>query len=867
MKPDSRHRRALLDRLRFLLRLLSFTAILVAVVTLFIIWNIQPEVFQIENNEQYLAILQGEQGVTLQTYALILTSCAGIIVLTILLEFLSLLVGGLGRRSLIGTNALLQIVLATAILIALNVYSFQHYWRYDLTREQQFTLPEAVVKELRKLQGETTIVVLQQHKTFGQLSAKPDRYDYAAERKIIEKIRDLVDQFRELGPRFRVTILDVEQEGFDDQLKALTENKPALLHAIQNAPENSIFFYANERVQRLSFNDFYQLDKTASRQANPNSEGKARGNLILRPQGVQSFVQRIFSIQEKRPKVAFAVIHEVLSSQAGQGLQQELSASGLRKTLEEYGFDVVDVILKKWGNGPPKAAAYNREENRIDRLENQINVAQKRLQRISYNIQVVEKDLKYLEDVKNTIDDVKKYLQRKARFTEFTQEDRRDVISYYRTQLQSLNSLRKDSLEDIAKLQSSLQEIYGKEQLLEDRRVTDLEDKFKRILSDCDMLIIPRMTISNTINMNENIPPELYSLSREQITAIKDFMKKGKPVFACLGPINDESGFSEQMVDGFERLLNDCGIELGKDTILYDGETESFALRQAGEIFSSSNVETQSVSFSKNEPKVEKKDKAVSNGDNQHGTKTRNEKMNPIGSAMRLTEKNVDTKLNIPLRYLRPIYLLPGWENKLSYNAEFVYSGENSWNEESPFPRVVRSGNRELLLIPEFDVTERTNPKWGTHEEERRGPFPVGVAIETTIPIEWIDEKFSNNKEIAALAGMVDHGLLAGLMSAYALQDKKYHQREKERIAVIGQGSIFNGGELSPARQKLLLHTCNWLLHRDYLLPNEKLPIWNYPRIALKDQEKSFWHWGAFLGLPLFFAYIGTVVLMMRRVR
>ena len=107
---------------------------------------------------------------------------------------------------------------------------------------------------------------------------KPDARDYAAERKVVEKVHDLVDQFRELGPQFRVVVLDVEEEGFDNKLAHETENEPELRAAIDSATENSIFFHAKgtNRVQRLSFNEFYQLEKTASKDANPGSDGKAR---------------------------------------------------------------------------------------------------------------------------------------------------------------------------------------------------------------------------------------------------------------------------------------------------------------------------------------------------------------------------------------------------------------------------------------------------------------------------------------------------------------------------------------------------------------------------------------------------------------
>src|SRR5947209_7318695 len=109
------------------------------------------------------------------------------------------------------------------LLVGLNLFSFHHYVRADWTRDRQFTLSPALREKLGRLRGDTTIVVYQRHKTFGQLTDKPDAYDYAAERKVVEKVKDAVDQFRELGPQFRVVVLDVEEEGFNAKLDGLVD--------------------------------------------------------------------------------------------------------------------------------------------------------------------------------------------------------------------------------------------------------------------------------------------------------------------------------------------------------------------------------------------------------------------------------------------------------------------------------------------------------------------------------------------------------------------------------------------------------------------------------------------------------------------
>ena len=255
----------------------------------------------------------GARGQKVQVASAMLAAGAAVVVLVLVLELVVGLKNAAGRRSAMGGNVVVQITLALALLVGFNIWSFGHYRRWDLTRDRNFTLDKDLARRLRELRGETTIVVYQQHKTFGRLSDKPDRYDSAAERKVVEKVKDLVDQLREFGTQFRVVVLDVEEEGFDRKLLAETARFPGLAAAIDAAPENSILFCDGTHVQRMNFNEFYQLDKTASKEADGG-----RGNLVLLSQGVEPFARRLLAIEEKKPRVGVAVIHELLSTRRGE---------------------------------------------------------------------------------------------------------------------------------------------------------------------------------------------------------------------------------------------------------------------------------------------------------------------------------------------------------------------------------------------------------------------------------------------------------------------------------------------------------------------------------------------------------------------
>jgi len=239
--------------------------------------------------ERLSAAGKGAHGEFARDAAWILAVGGAIAILTLGFELVNAVFFSGSRRTAAGAVATLGGVAALVTLVAVNTYSFTHYRRYDTTRDQRFTLPPELATELSKLRASspTTIVVLQKHRMFGTLTDERDSYTKAAEEKVTEKVRDLVDQFREFGPQFNVEVLDTEAFGYQKHLEAVTKDAPELKAAIDAAPENSIFFHANKRVQRLSFNEFLQLDKTASK-ATEGSE-----NLVLIPQGIDTFARRI----------------------------------------------------------------------------------------------------------------------------------------------------------------------------------------------------------------------------------------------------------------------------------------------------------------------------------------------------------------------------------------------------------------------------------------------------------------------------------------------------------------------------------------------------------------------------------------------
>ncbi len=836
--------------IRFLMRFLGLTGILAAVAGALVLaagesgrlsFATVREAFRGHGNPVEIGAI----------YAFVGGLAIGLLVMAF--EFVAGVRQAAGRRSAMGMNVVVQVVLAIAILIGINVWSFDyyhqgHYVRLDCTRDRAFTLPTSVTAQLSRLRDETTVVVNYQHQDRNRFSRKKsDRYDSQAERKVVEKVRDLVDQLREFGPQFHVVVLDVDDEDYDAKFEAATAKFPGLKQAIADAPESSIFFCAGKNIQRLDFHEFLQLDKTASKEAN-----SGRGNLVLMKQGVEPFVRRVLAIEEKKPKIGVAVIHEWLST---HGSLNDLSLAGMKKSLTTNGFNVEDILLKRWGENGPESAAYTFEENRLDVLEEELADLNESIPVIRTNRDEMIKNIKIFRE--STLDQLSETFRDQLGGRNLTEQERKLNLDRFETLVTALSSEFEQREEERQKDEIELATLTSQESVVEGRRITDVKEKTSRLLADCDLLIIPRMTIIDLIN-GQRIASRYYKLADPQIAAIRAFIRSGKPVFVLFGPTNDSSeGLPQETTDGgpIEQMLADLGIVLGKQTILYTAESRAFAERRVNPLGGGQAVDVPPLSFD-------------SIGTRSLADAAR--QPNPVQSGLRLLERSVGQRLDMKLRYPRPVYFASIRERP-EYRGEFLFTDPATWNEAKPFP--------ERAYTPRFEPAKPDDPTKGTRDEERRGPFPIGVAVQTTVPPELLDDKYRAFK-VAALtmaARMSAGGIPASLAAESLVPTDPYTKRDKKykpvpiRAAAIGHGGVFasadaNQPDLSPAKEQLLLQTVNWLLGRDDRLPHAS-KVWQYPRIQLSDRDRTLWRWGAALVLPGLFAYFGFVVLLMRRMR
>ncbi len=821
-----------LSRLRLLVRLLGLTGLVLALVGLNLA-HVQGGVPSLEEGwTNLLAAVQGggdESALHPETAYLCLFGMA-LLLLALFVEVILISRKAAFRRSASGLNAAAQVALALVLLAGVNLFSFTHYSRIDWTRSKQFTLSAEVEDELRKLRGETTIVVLQQRRKTEFAEDQFEDYDAAAEGVVIEKVRDLAEQLRQFSSqRLRIVILDARRKEYRNRLVEETKDRPGLRQAIKEAPENSLLFYTRddrgkEHVQRLGFDAFLQLDKTASRKAN---DGK--GNLVLLEKGVEPILRRVINLEERRPRVGFLVCHTLLST---KGKVPMYTAEGLGKMLANHGFDVRDIVLKSETTGDATSATL--EETRVEELRDTQGGLAEAVPIYQSNVTVF-KEMRAELPKANLASFSRKYARR-LRGILSDEEDRRRLLAVLDGQIGQLDV----TLQEMKKRQSEVEEELRQlnvDEVDTQRRIADLRGKLTRLISDCDLVILPRFTrLPQGPAMGLN---EFYRLDDAQLAALKDYLKAGKPLLACLGPINDpdDPKTAPHVVDDkLEKLLAQLGIYCAPQTVLFDVQARDFA-EQRRRRFQQGNVSLV--------PEVEFPE----------GASGKNE----LGESLRLTSRLADSRLDIRLPYPRPVYfdpdggslgrlqkmfgatvayapvgglalapalyLKPDEEPAARSRGAFLFSSDKSWNDDHPFP----TGERPA---PQFKPPELNDPAQGTLDEKRRGPFPLGVAVEATMPDEWYSPGEGKPKT--------------------------------SRVVVIGSGNVFVDPTLSPARQKLLLDSCNWLLGRDDQL-NREAKEWRYPRLGLTELEKEYWLWGTRLWLPVLFGFLGLVVLQVRR--
>jgi hypothetical protein len=450
------------------------------------------------------------------------------------------------------------------------------------------------------------------------------------------------------------------------------------------------------------------------------------------------------------------------------------------------------------------------------------------------------------------------------------EEDRKDVLVFLQKRINTLQTALDDGLKRQDEVEAELKKLPV-EEVDAQRRMTDLHGKLTRQLTDCDLIILSRFT---RLPQGPMIPVqsvgEFYRLDDAQLAAVKDFLKAGKPVLACLGPINEQEGpetTTSGVSDSFEKMLAQLGIWAGSQTVLFNVQAQDLAEQRRRRFQQAGKATVPEAEFAEER-------------ENESG----------LAESLRITTRIAGSPLDLRMYYPRPVYfddprsererqylslggvlayshlggmsLLPSLQLKPYLSNEEVVaaskrlgatlgaggslelatalhlkadvpfsrqaillSSEKGWNESQPFPTRERP-------VPQYKPPDLRDPAQGTRDEKRLGPFPLGVAVETQLPRDWYSSSEGSPRS--------------------------------SRLVVVGHGGMFVDQTLSPAKEKFLLDSCNWLLGRDDLLNREATP-WRYPRLDLSEREIAYWTWGTLLWLPVLIAFLGISVVMVRR--
>ncbi len=237
-----------------------------------------------------------------------------------------------------------------------------------------------------------------------------------------------------------------------------------------------MFFYAhgeNDKpyIQRLSFNSFYLLDKTASQE-----DRDGRGNLVLLYQGAEPFASRLLHLEERRPKIGIAVIHKVLTTTS----DHDWGMHGLRQALESRGFEVEDIVLKKWSRfAPPTAAAASVDESALERLEDRQGAIEQLIANLERQRPIITKSLdlwkKAIDDEK-TRADLTRRLADQLDGGKVTEELARLQTAVLQANLESIDKALPTYRQRLAEVQEEKSKL-NVPALNEQRRMTDVKAK------------------------------------------------------------------------------------------------------------------------------------------------------------------------------------------------------------------------------------------------------------------------------------------------------------------------------------------------------------------------------------------------------
>src|SRR5205807_9260575 len=132
-------------------------------------------------------------------------------------------------------------------------------------------------------------------------------------------------------------------------------------------------------------------------------------------------------------------------------------------------------------------------------------------------------------------------------------------------------------------------------------------------------------------------------------------LETGKPMLACLGPINEPReaalAFQPEGPDPLESMLSELGIRLGKQTVLFNADAKAFAAdRRANPLRAAGTAKLPPLDF----------DSPTETASGPWlGTHMTPLPTSPLREGLRVTAHSVGENFDLRVRFPRPIYVDP----------------------------------------------------------------------------------------------------------------------------------------------------------------------------------------------------------------
>ncbi len=222
------------------------------------------------------------------------------------------------RRPFVALNVAAQVLLFCWLLVVLNSWGFRQSWRFDLTRDQRYEVPDETRKALAGLTEDVEVVALFLHSR-SELGA--------IEHDVLMRGLRACREFELLAPRFRV--VEVVDSGREPEKAAMLRERRGI-----EIP-NRIYLLSGEAREVLAPDDLAELRRPTP--GNPEAE-------VLREFAGEAVSNALVRIAEKeRPRVAFSYgSGEVTPGQP----RAEASIEALMRALRDRGFELAALDLR-----------------------------------------------------------------------------------------------------------------------------------------------------------------------------------------------------------------------------------------------------------------------------------------------------------------------------------------------------------------------------------------------------------------------------------------------------------------------------------------------------------------------------------------